>query len=532
MDKSTSNGPARPLASPKNLVCLLVLAAVCGQIAVFVALELWRIDRPFSANYGEGHVLWMAMQSADRHAAYQPVDRVPYVVYVYPPLYLLTARFLNSGDLLTTGRLLSLASALGIALIIAALTFACLPSRFPRAWRAASALTGVAAILGMDSVMTCAPVMRVDMLALLFSFAGLAVFILAGKRQAGQLAAVAFFVLAVFTKQAVFPASAACLAVGLLSSRRETIRAYLCGAIVGAAGLAFFTNFYGHAFLLHIFPYNVAPYSLRLAAIRCGEHLGEAFPLVLIALSMGAGLWHRSSTAPSGWVRFLRRKLRGTSYDRAVIIGCTHAAIAAVWLLSASKHGSDTNYFLDLDIECAFLAGLFTFRCLALCSDRRAPSPIAFAPWLLTPLLLVSAVAQTTIAFAKTPNAPPSRVQEAVETARVVQAVRDTPGPVLSEDVLLSVMAGKPPVAELATVNFLRMEGNWDEQPLVTMLQQKRFGLIVTMGLDPERYSSSMALVIGMAYGPPEHVGQYYLYRPRVVATGTAPHAPEPPNSP
>jgi hypothetical protein len=492
-----------------------LVALACLKVLMFLVIEVRNIRNPYSANYGEGHVQWMTMQILDRHSAYQPVDRIPYVVYPYTPLYMLTARFVShfAGDLLLTGRWLSLASTLAIALVVGLTVFLCLPTRAPLSWRLASATFGGAQLPFLDSVLECSPVMRVDMLALLLSFSGLAVFIFAGRRQTGLYAAVAFFVLALFTKQATLPIPATCLIAGLLVNWRQTVRAYAFGAVLGITGLAGFTAYFGRAFLYHVFPYNVAPFSWSHGLFQIGMHLDV---LTVVAAATCFGVWNGKAAAHSGWLPFLRRRLTGSLYDRTVVLGGAHLALAVAWTLSIGKAGASSNYFLEWDIGSCLVIGLFVFRLLATRNATRVPSPIAAASYLLVALIAISAVVSALPTVLLHDYWRAGQLQDNADSARVVQAIHDTPGPVISEDLLLSLKAGKPVIVELATVNFLRRMGRWDERPLVEMLEQRRIGLVVVLDLAfADRYSPSMKAALKTAYALSESIGDYSLYRPR-----------------
>ena len=507
----------RELLKLKNIVCASLVALACLQILMFVVIEVRLVRKPSTSSYGEGPVQWMAMQILDRHLAYQPIDRIPYVVYPYPPLYMLTARFLShfAGDLLLTGRSLSAASALAIALIIGLTVFLGLPTHAPKRWRLASATFGGAQLLLMWSVITYAPIMRVDMLALLFSFSGFIVFIFAGRRQTGQYAAVALFILALFTKQTALPIPITCLIAGLLVNWRQTVRAYALGAVLGIAGLAYFTAYFGGTFLYHIFTYNIAEFSFRHALIQIAQHVCEQFPLAVVATATCLGVWNGKAAAHSGWLPFLRKRLTGNLYGRTAVMGGVHLALATVWALSVGRIGSDINYFLEWDIGCCLLAGLFVFRLLATWKATRVPSPIETVSYLLVPSITLFAVISLLPMVFPQALVGAIQLQDNADTARVVQMIHDTPGPVLSEDALLSIKAGKPVIAELETVNFQRRMGKWDERPLVEMLEQQRFGLVVVMEITSQRYSPSMEAAIESAYVLSERIGGYSIYRPR-----------------
>jgi hypothetical protein len=492
----------------------LLLTAAAAQIFTFTRFELLQIHTPFSLNFGEGHLVWMAMQITNAHAAYQPVDHIPFIVYPYMPLYMLVVRLLNSGNLLMTGRWITLGSTLALTGIVGGTVLASTP-KAPMQWKLAGAAASVGLLLTMNSVIVCAPLMRIDMLALLFSIAGFATFILLGRQQAGSYAGPMFFVLAVFTKQVCIAAPIACLSVGLLANWRQTFRAYGAAVVLGLAGLAGGSLFYGRLFLSHTITYNVAPYNLRNGLSRPLFHLIAGLPFVIIAMASAITILIRAAHSGEGWLAWLRMRMQASLFDRAVISGCAYFAMSTALLPLIGKWGADVNYFLDWDIASAFLAGLFVFKMM---NGRRGEgvwkrlllaSLLVPAVFVFVLIDLYPAILTTVRTNAEAQSIP------AAQAARVVEMIRETPGTVFSEDMLLSLMGGKPPIIEMASVNYMRMKGRWDDRPLVEMIDQRRFGLIVSYGIDNiDRYSPDMTVAISRNYILSEHLGEYYLFRP------------------
>lgn len=504
----------------KSALCVVAFTMACVQFAVFLKLEVWNAGKQFTANFGEGHLHWMAVQILDRHAAYPPIDRLPFVVYPYTPLYAILVHLLGGGDLLLTGRYLSVACMAALVLVLAFTTFCCLRQTSPLRWRLTSAVSFVMLALSMRSVISWTPLMRVDMLALLFSFSGFACFILLGRRQAGQYIAVIFFVLALFTKQTVLPIPAACFVAGCLADWRQTVRAYLLAVILGIASLAGLTAFYGKLFLRHTFSYNVAPFYFERAIEYVATHFQSHLVFVLIVVAAAWAVLARSSALPVSFPQFLRRRLLSNVYDRAILIGCLHFIFATFWMFSIGKAGADINYYLEWDIECAFVTALFVYRLLAVWKPRLAMSPASLLAYLIVPSSLLASFPYFADAF-PTAGLRAQREESEINAAIVVDMIRLTTGPVFAEDMELALRAGKPLVVELASVNYMRIEGNWDEQPLVDMLEKREFPLLVVFGVNnPDRYSPLMAAAIRRNYQMTDRFGPDFLYRPRLPADG------------
>jgi len=86
--------------------------------------------------------------------------------------------------------------------------------------------------------MAWAELMRVDMLALFFTFTGLLLFLLAPRMRGLDYAAFLFFALAIFTKQTEIAAPAACLAIALGVDWRQAVRLGAFLFLLMGAGLA------------------------------------------------------------------------------------------------------------------------------------------------------------------------------------------------------------------------------------------------------------------------------------------------------
>jgi hypothetical protein len=175
--------------------------------------------------------------------------------------------------------------------------------------------------------------------------------------------------------------------------------------------------------------------------------------------------------------------------------------------------GSNANYFMELNFVFGALAGLLLFRLLLARPRRRELA----APAAVFAVALGAVIAA--IPPAIEPLSPPERARDrgAVEAyARALQAVRNTSGPVYSEDMTLLMNAGKEVPAEPAIITSLSLAGRWDETPFVNMILNRKFAAIVVTNPDlPERYTPRVRSAIERAYEPAAVVGSYTFHRPR-----------------
>jgi len=501
---------ARELIMPRRIVCLCLLGAAVAASLAFLIAEVRMLLVPAQFDYGEGHVLWMAQQITNAGSSYTPNDHLPYIVFPYPPLYLLAARAVNVviGDLLVAGRSLSLACSMGIAVVVALTVFLCAPARFPRIWRWAGAAYAAALVLCMESVAGWGSLMRVDMLALFLMFAGLAVYIIPGRRERWQYVAALLFVLAVFTKQTMFSVPLACAIFGLVKNPRSALRVYGFAIVLGLCGLFFCNSITHGGFWKNIVHYNLSPFSWKTALWQTSSHLRACLPSAAVAAAALLCFWNARAVRRFGWKRFLRIR-SGRIYDRAIIICGLNWLLAGIWTLSIGKMGSSYNFFLALDISTCFLCGLFLFRFLATWSaNNQDHKTVSLALVLLFLLMLL----------------PPGNVMAGFmdhtslveEEAQLVRLIRASPGPVMSENLLVMTKAGKEMQIEPSTVTFLARAGRWDERPFLRLLDQQYFKLIVIWNHQGfSNFTAAMISSIERAYSLDQTIGRYSIYRPR-----------------
>jgi hypothetical protein len=343
-----------------------------------------------------------------------------------------------TGDLLLAGRGLSLLFTLGIGLVIALTVALATPIRAPWLWRLASAAFGGVVPLLTDSVARWASLMRVDMMALFLMYAGLAVYIVLGRRQRWQYAAAALFILALFTKQTMLSAPLACVIFGLVADRRGAIRASALAVLLGLAGVLFLNIVTNGGFLKHVVEYNLNPFSWKSAVRQLYFHIYNWPAPVLIAAAAALGVLDLTAVRRRGWRSYLQSR-SSHPYDRTLLVSGLNWLLAGVLTLSIGKAGSSYNFFLGWDIAAGVLSGLFLFRLLATWkrTDRMGRSQALLCALLLTTLLLPSEPLVRGFLSRQPADAP---VQGDVQ---VMQMLRETQGPVFSENLLLLVRASK-----------------------------------------------------------------------------------------
>jgi hypothetical protein len=479
---------------------------------------LFFLTQPYQLNYGEGLVAWQASHITDAARAYAPIDRYPFVVFQYPPLFLLAMRAVGTitGDLLTAGRSVSLLSAAILCVIIGWTTYRALPRR--TAWHMrllAAVLAGALPATLYNFTWTWTA--RVDTLAILLSFGGVALIAARPRSTPVQILASVLMVAGLFTRQTALAAPLACLLVAWLMDRRIALRMLLTLTILGGgvfAGLAWWSH--GQV-ILHLFRYNQNPFSIVRAGFGLLMNARHVIgPLMLASGASAAILSGYWALVRSGRWDLLSANLRANGYRRSVFVLAVYSTLAGLSMLAFGKEGSDINYFLEWNVSLAPLAGIFLFRAMPPAGNTRLRP--AWLAALAVPLLLFNAgFDQARTGWLRAFGAVPLADRQRTEVfERALAEVKAASGPVFSEDMNLLYKSGKDIPADATMIQCLAAAGIWDQRPFVRLIKEQSFALIVAYDLSSrERYSPAVADAIERAYEQTMMIADYRIYRPR-----------------
>ncbi len=101
---------------------------------------------------------------------------------------------------------------------------------------------------------------------------------------------------------------------------------------------------------------------------------------------------------------------------------------------------------------------------------------------------------------------------------RIMRYVNATPGPIFSEEAAFPMLAHKPVVTNPTQLLNLYNNGLWDPAPLVSMIRQQTFGLVI---MRAQFYPPPVLQALGQSYGLVEHIPmngfQYIIMKPLSV---------------
>jgi hypothetical protein len=502
---------------------LLVRIAILGIILLlgrrtirYLGYAAQAITFPFGLDYGEG-IVWQQALLIPGPRMYGDITQFPFIVFHYPPVYHLVIRAIAvfGIDPLAAGRGTTMAATIAIAVLVGAIVATAVQGMVSANARILGATVGGLMVFAYHPVQVWAVTMRVDMLAIGFSMAGICIAILAGQRTIILCAAIVMFLLAVYTKQTELSAPIAAMLVAIVVDARSAVKASAFGLLVGGAAFIILELSTGGGFWHHIFTYNINRFSFDELKRNLLDQEADALG-VLVGVLAFAYLWWIEATAPriEGWVEALRQSRR----LRALTIMSMWFGLASTQLLSLGKSGAASNYFIEwmciTTVPIGMVAGLAWDRAGTRSKD------VLFAGFagLLLSLALAEHIRHGPLAEVRIVNEPNGIALR----SHLVDLIRKTSKPALSEDMVLLLRAGQPVPIEPAIFTELTETGIWDQQSLLKLIQNHFFGVIILTHEEDKnliRFTNEALKAIENSYPSVEHlgndlIGKYIIHRP------------------
>lgn len=477
---------AAPASAPFSLPAKLVLGTVGALVAAALAwhflLYLWHaagaVFYPFELDYGEGTV-WQQALLIPGPFMYGDITRYPFIVFQYPPFYHLVVKGLAATgiDMLVAGRTVSFVSALVVGVVVTCLAFQMAPRSVARTARVTGSAIAGLTVFCYNPVVAWTPLMRVDMLAVALGFLAVLCAVTSPGRPWRLYAGLALFMLAMFTKQTSIAAPLATLPVMLLVDRRRTLTASFVFTVVGLALLLLLEVRTGGGFLRRILLYNLNRYRFDLLVggiVRQWPHT----IFLLFTLGGVISLWRRLAGERRWATRHAFIRDAAESIDtRCLLIVTLYLIITTLMLPMLGKSGAAENYLIEWMCVWSVIIGAFVALMIdrAATASHNAVAPVAILlGWMLVAQMLVMPTS-TGEYWSVTPAS--LRDLEALRSR-----IANLPGPVLSDDMVLLLRAGKYVPWEPSTFTELASLGRWDQSLLVDRIKAHAFAMIVTQG--------------------------------------------------
>jgi hypothetical protein len=472
-----------------------IWAAAGGLIGLYLVVVGFsfyqRIADPTEYLYGESIVLDETHRLAIGQPLYSSPTQLPLTVTAYPPVYYVLVGLLQqlSGD--STYRVGRMVSA--VAVFASILLIAWSVHHVTARWAGGLLAAGLFVTQNL-TVLLWGPAHRVDMLALSFALAGLA--LATGGRT--TLAALPLAV-ALFTKQS-YVAAPLCVVVALWPRMRE-ITAFgvaLGVSLLVAVGVGSWLT--GNELLWHTVVANANPLDVDyFEAMLSAFAQFNALPLVTAAALFG----------------FPARPTERLWRAYFVLSGL-------IALATVGKIGASSNYWLELTAATSVLLGVLAVRSTETEPARRAFNSAGLAGVVLASLLMSIPAYQATMTQAVT-TAAAGHSADSSQRLEAAGLIANEPGPLLTDDPDLSLQAGKRVEFELI-YTLLALEGVWDESPVLDAIAARHFGLVALLEpleappqpqpLRSAHFTERVRQALRSAYTPSGQIEGYWLYRP------------------
>jgi len=459
-------------------------------LLAYLVLTLWLglagLVYPYQLDYGEGIVLWFAQQLAHGQPIYKRLADFPYAASNYPPVALLLSAMLMPilGEGYVSGRLLNL----GSALIVAALIFRIVHAETHR--RTVAALVALF-FLGSPYVYHWIPLFRVDLLGLLFAFAG--IYFVWKRRQTSDhrqqtlyFSLFTFcFLLALYTKHTLFAAPVAAFFALWMQNRKDAlVLALTLGGIGGALYLAFDYATRG-GFTLGLIESNATLFLFdQLIALLKNFFATFAILILLAAWT----LIDRARTQRWGVIEW-------------------YAITAFAALGMAGRVGAWENYFFE---AVAVICVLSSFKL----------STWNLKPATLNPLLPGLLLVQLGLAWHDPRIAADLMARDLPANQQLAALLRQTPGIIISEDMGALATSGKPVAYYTFQYSSLARSGKWDQRWELDGLRDARFPIVILERGTREdvdhyrRFTREFVSALDRYYARTQIIGKYEIYTP------------------
>ncbi|MFC1465300.1 MAG: hypothetical protein ACFLMY_10675 [Candidatus Brachytrichaceae bacterium NZ_4S206] len=461
-----------PVTTIAIAVALIVAAVVASLCLTYQFLAL---THRYPLDYGEAPLVDQAMRLARGQNIYRAdISTPPFTISNYPPLYVATmAPFVALfGPSFFFGRLISIVCAWICALCLGLIVWQVTRDR------AAALLSGLS-FLAFPFVVRWSSFARIDLLALAFSLAALAVLACWPLDNRRMVAGALLLVAAIYTRQSY--ALAAPLAAFVWVLLQEDVRrAFGLAAIVAgvSGGLFLALNaLTGGGFYFNVVTANVNAWS----ADNLSWHLHQLTDTAPIFLGLAVFSMALGAQRNPLW-----------AMNAPYLIG------AFLSFLTVGKVGSNVNYALELCAALSMAAG----GVMAWARGRRVvwPGLVAVA------LVGVQVVHMGRISWeAEWPQLKARR--DAAESLQRLESIVAAAGdPVLADEYMgMLTLQGRPLYIQPFEVTQLALEGEWDQKPVLRGIESKQYSLILIHyfpGADvyKERWTPQMLDAINRSY--------------------------------
>ena len=466
-------------------IMLFIFSA--AALLVCLRYQLLAIPHPFSLDYGEAPLVDQAMRLGSGQNIYRAdLSSPPYTISNYPPMYvsLLTigVKLFGPDGAFYFGRIISALSAWAAAVFLVLIVYSQTRDRI-------AALSAGLVLLAFPFVVYWSPLLRIDMLALALSLAGLCLLVWKPVTPRGLVGVALLLTAAIFTRQSYGLAAPFAAFVWLVV--RDWRQALKLALLVGGLSLFLFlllNTLTRGGFFFNIVTANVNEFKMDLLEYNW-ERVREA-ALILLYIA-GASLlliprWNPLWTLAAPY-----------------LIGATISAA------TIGKIGSNVNYLMEFCAALSLAAGVVI-------AWSRAHLPFHVLRAALLVLLAVAVGSMVHKTLDEYTWDLRERRAARTELNELKALVAETPGPILADEYMgMLTLAGRPLVIQPFEVTQLAWAGTWDQTPLLESIRNKEFGAIILYDRPwvNERWTAEMLEAITQSYTLVDRVAENKIYK-------------------
>ncbi|MFZ5881245.1 MAG: ArnT family glycosyltransferase [Chloroflexota bacterium] len=442
-----------PILTEGGQVMFMMFSALVLLICAIYQAQV--IPIRYSMDYGEAPLVDQAMRLAQGENIYRAdISTPPYTISNYPPLYVaavsLAVRAFGPEQAFTAGRTLSALSAWIAALCIAFIIFKATKDRL-------AAYIAAVVFIAFPFVTFWSALLRIDLLALALSMAGLALLIAQPVSTPRFILSGLLLTAAIYTRQSYALAAPLAAFVWLIGPARNWKRGLVYAALVGGLSLALFlllNALTGGGFFFNIVTANVNEFRLDIL----GHNWRSLLEAALLPLLVG------------GFSLFLLPRWQNPLWALAApyLVGASLSA------LTIGKVGSNVNYLLELSAALALAAGV-----VVAWSRAQASAPHSLRALFL--ILLGLGLAQMMhVTLMQKMDILHDRTNNFTELNKLETLVKETPGDILADEYMgMLTLQGRSLYIQPFEVTQLARAGVWDQTPLLESIRNHEFAAVI-----------------------------------------------------
>lgn len=434
------------MEAPQFIARVLVITLIMLNVVVFLTHSARTIFYPYPVNFSEGQTLGLSILLQQKGNYFFDINDLPFMHGAYPPVYpLIVLFFINIfGVTLTIGRIISFLSTIFIIFILFKI--------FNKAHqdKIHSFIVSLMFIAPFF-VMRWSSTVRVDLLAIFFSFVGLYIYYFYYKKSYWRFLSIVFFILAFYTKQNAIAAPLSILIYNIIEDRKE-FKKILLLYLAPLLSIFLLLNYLTIGqFYLHIITYTKFIPIQVFSIFSNYQFFIRMFSVFLLILFFNKDLLKKYN------------------------IFTIYFLINFFFLFTISKPGSDSHYMIEPFLSLLVISGLIIIHWIKM--SKNMPYYKYLFPILLLQIFLMAPF-DVYSSILRSPLVPEGHDGRTI----INYYVKNAHGLVLSEDLGYLAINNLPIIYETYQFAWMNKMGLWDSTKLIEYCENKKFSMMILRG--------------------------------------------------